>query len=184
MIPKEPVEEPEKAEPEAASPEPEAAQDIESLKKALAEEKARAERHLANWQRAQADFLNYKRHSEQERAETSRMANASLMLSLLPVMADLERALAAVPPEAEEQPWVEGMRLIERKLRAALESQGLTEIKALGEPFDPRLHEAVMRAKGKEGVVVQELQKGYKLNDQLLRPSKVAVGNGEEDNEG
>jgi molecular chaperone GrpE len=102
------------------------------------------------------------------------------MLSLLPVLDDLERALNSIPPKATKRPWVEGIRLIERKLRASLEAQGLTPIKALGEPFDPNFHEAVRQDKGKEGIVIEELQKGYKLYDRVLRPAMVVVGNGEE----
>ena len=79
--------------------------------------------------------------------------------------------------------WVDGIRLIERKLRASLEAQGLSQIKALGEPFDPRLHEATMHGKGKEGIVIEELQKGYMLHDRVIRPTMVVVGNGEEEKE-
>jgi molecular chaperone GrpE len=74
---------------------------------------------------------------------------------------------------------VHGVRLVERKLRTTLEAQGLSPIKAEGEDFDPNLHEAVMHVKGEDGKVVRELQKGYRLHDKILRPSKVAVGNGE-----
>jgi len=158
-------------------------EDIESLKKALAEEKARAEDYLASWQRAQADFINYKRRTEQEREEFGKFANAMLMLNLLPILDDLERALASVPSKLAKLSWVEGMRLIERKLWASLEAQGLSQIKAVGEPFDPNLHEAAMQGKGKEGIVVEELQKGYKLHDRVIRPAKVVVGNGEEKEE-
>ncbi len=155
-------------------------EDIESLKQALAEEKAKAESYLANWQRAQADFINYKRRREQEKEDVNKLANSILMLSLLPVLDDLERAFTSIPPHLDELTWVDGIRLIERKLRASLEAQGLTPIKALGEPFDPHLHEAAMHGKGKEGIVVQELQKGYKLYDRVIRPTMVVVGNGEE----
>ena len=74
---------------------------------------------------------------------------------------------------------MDGIRLIERKLRATFEAQGLSPIHALGETFDPNLHEAVMHSKGEDGKVIQEMQKGYKLHDKVIRPSKVAVGNGE-----
>jgi molecular chaperone GrpE len=77
--------------------------------------------------------------------------------------------------------WVEGIKLVERKLWANLEAQGLSPIKALGEPFDPNLHEAVRQDKGKEGIVIEEVQKGYKLNDRVIRPTMVVVGNGEEE---
>ena len=158
-------------------------EDIESLKKALAEEKEKAEGYLANWQRAQADFVNYKRRSEQEKEELGKFANAALMFSLLPILDDLERAFASIPPKLTKLSWADGVRLIERKLRASLEAQGLSQIKALGEPFDPNLHEAAMYTKGKEGIVIEELQKGYKLHDRVIRPAMVVVGNGEEKEE-
>ena len=156
-------------------------EDIEALKQALAEEKEKAEGYLANWQRAQADFINYKRRSEQEKEEIGKFANAMLMLNLLPVLDDLERAFTSIPPHLARLTWVDGIRLIERKLQASLEAQGLSPIKALGEPFDPKLHEAAMHAKGKEGIVIEELQKGYKLQDRVIRPAVVVVGNGEEE---
>jgi len=74
---------------------------------------------------------------------------------------------------------VDGIRLIGSKFRASLEAQGLAPIKAVGEPFDPNFHEAAMHGKGKEGMVVEELQKGYKLRDRVIRPPTVVVGNGE-----
>ncbi|HEX73870.1 MAG TPA: nucleotide exchange factor GrpE [Dehalococcoidia bacterium] len=156
------------------------AEDIEVLKQALAEEKAKVEANLAGWQRVQADFINYKRRSEQEKVEISKFANAALMFNLLPILDDMERALASVPPKLTEFTWVEGVSLIERKLKASLELQGLSQVKALGEPFDPKLHEAAMYTKGEEGIVIEELQKGYKLQDRVIRPSMVVVGNGEE----
>jgi len=156
-------------------------EDIEALKQALAEEKEKAEGYLANWQRAQADFINYKRRSEQEKEEISKFANTLLILNLLPVLDDLERAFTSIPPHLAKLTWVDGIRLIERKLQASLEAQGLSPIKALGELFDPNLHEAAMHTKGKEGIVIEELQKGYKLHDRVIRPTMVVVGNGEED---
>jgi molecular chaperone GrpE len=155
-------------------------EDVAALKKELAELKAKVETNLAGWQRAQADFINYKRRTEQEREETIKLANASLVLSLLPILDDFERAVTSCPQELSGLAWVEGIRLIERKLRASLEAQGLSPITALGEPFDPRLHEAVRQAPGKEGTVLEEVQKGYKFRDRVLRPSLVVVGNGEE----
>jgi len=165
--------------------EPEVAEveDIEALKQALAEEKKKAEANLANWQRAQADFINYKRRSEQEKEEIGKFANTMLMLNLLPIFDDLERAFTSIPPHIARLTWVDGIRLIERKLQASLEAQGLSQIKALGKPFDPKFHEAAMHGKGKEGIVIEELQKGYMLHDRVIRPTMVVVGNGEEEKE-
>ena len=158
-------------------------EDIEALKQALAEEKAKAEANLAGWQRAQADYTNYKRRTEQEKEEISQFANSILILNLLPVLDDWELALASIPEDQADLGWVEGIRLIERKLGAILEAQGLSPIKALGEPFDPTLHEAIRQDKGKAGIVIEELQKGYKLYDRVIRPTMVVVGNGEEEKE-
>jgi len=155
--------------------------DIETLKGALAEEKEKAETYLANWQRAEADFSNYKKRAEQERNELGNSANAALILSLLPVLDDLERAFGSLPPESADRTWVEGMTLIHRKLRSILEAQGLTEIEAVGEPFDPSLHEAVAHHEGEEGVVIGEVQRGYKLKDKVLRPTLAVVGKGEQE---
>jgi molecular chaperone GrpE len=143
----------------------------EELKKELTEAKATVQTNLAGWQRAQADFINYKRSSDQEREEIKNFSN-----SLIPVLDGLELAFTHVPNEIAEGGWLEGVRLIERKLKATLQAQGLTEIKALGEVFDPYIHEAIMSISGEEGVVVQEFQKGYKFRDQIIRPSKVSVG--------
>lgn len=179
MIPEESTEDlTNQVEPEVAEIE-----DVEALKQALAEAQKKAEANLANWQRVQADFINYKRRSEQEMAEVSKFANTTLMLSLLPILDDLDRAFASIPSRLAKLNWVEGVRLIERKLQAILEAQGLSQIKALGEPFDPNFHEAVRHAKGKEGIVVEELQKGYMLHHRVIRPTMVVVGNGEEDEE-
>jgi molecular chaperone GrpE len=184
MMPREPEEEQNReAETEAGEVEAEVAEieDMETLKQALAEAKATAEANLAGWQRAQADFVNYKKRSQQEREEIGKFANSMIMLSLLPVLDDLERAFISVPPRLAKLSWVDGIKLIERKLLASLEAQGLSQIKALGEPFDPNLHEAVRQDKGKEGIVIEEVQKGYKLDDRVIRPTMVVVGNGEED---
>ncbi len=152
---------------------------IEALKQALAKEKATAEDYLANWQRAQADFINYKRRNEQERDELNKFANANLILSILPVIDDLERALDSVPDEYAGLDWMEGIRLIQRNLKAILEAQGLKPLEAAGQPFDPNFHEAIRQDKGEEGIVVEVFQKGYLLNDRLLRPARVVVGTGE-----
>lgn len=153
-----------------------ALEDVEALKE-------KVENYLANWQRAQADFINYKRRAEQEKVEISKFANSILMLNLLPILDDLERAFVSIPPRLAELSWVDGVRLIERKLWATLEAQGLSPIKALGEPFDPKLHEAAIHGKGKEGIVIEELQRGYQLHDRVIRPAMVVVGNGEEEEE-
>jgi molecular chaperone GrpE len=153
-------------------------EDIETLQQALAEEKEKAEKYLSNWQRSQADFDNYKKRSEQEIGEVIELASSALISNLLPVMDDLDRALASVPAELDESNWTEGIKLIYNKFKTILETQGLTEIQARGEPFDTRLHEAIMQQEGEEGMVIEETQKGYKFRGRVIRPSLVIVGKG------
>jgi molecular chaperone GrpE len=157
----------------AAAPE-----DIEALKAQLEEEKKKAEGYLANWQRAAADFQNFKRRTEQERQEVALLANAALIINILPVLDDLERALRTVDAHLAGLTWVDGIRLIHRKLQAILEAAGVKEIKTEGQDFDPRYHEATMSAEGEEGKVVAEVQRGYMLGDRVLRPAMVIVGRG------
>lgn len=139
----------------------------------LAELRARASDFEDRWKRAVAEFQNYRRRTESERSELLRGATGSLLKEILPVLDDLERALANVPPEQAESKWVEGAQLVERKFRAIMERQGLVPIEAIGQPFDPSFHEAI----GGSGThVAQEFQRGYTLNGRTLRPSMVIVG--------
>lgn len=153
-----------------------AAHDTDALTAARRE----AEEFKSQWLRAMADYKNYKRRAEQERAELTRSAGAGLLLKLLPIVDDFERAEASVPNHIADDQWWGGTRLIGQKLRMFLESEGVTPIAAVGEDFDPNLHEAVMYedAPGQDGKVVAELQKGYRLHDRVLRPTMVKVGRG------
>ncbi len=153
-------------------------EDIDSLRKALEEEKLKAEKYLANWQRTEADLSNFKKRIEQERGEVAQFANMALILNLLPIVDDFERAFNTLPDKLEQLTWIDGIRLIWRKLWVSLEAQGISEIKAVGEKFDPAVHEAVRQEDGEEGEVLEELQKGYKLRDRLIRPALVVVGGG------
>jgi molecular chaperone GrpE len=151
---------------------------LESLRDQLRVARVDAEEQLRGWQRAQADYTNYRRRVEQEREDFVRYAEAGIIRDLLPVLDDLERALANLPAELRDVTWVEGVTLIERKLRSLLDQHGLTPIEALGKEFDPHEHEAVMRdgEPGEATVVTGELQRGYRLHDRVLRPTLVRVG--------
>jgi molecular chaperone GrpE len=149
------------------------------LQEALAAAKSQADEYLRLLQRTKADFVNYQRRSEQERSEQERYAAAGVLLQLLPVIDDLERATAAVPDHLAGEPWVQGILLIERKLKTTLEQVGLRPIEAVGQPFNPLQHEAVGQEPAppeQEGLVVAEVQRGYRLHDRLLRPARVRVG--------
>ena len=173
----------EEAQPQSNEEESEGQDRSEDLASVLEKEKERADRNLANWQRAQADLSNYKKRVDQEKQELARFANAALIGSMLTLVDDFERARATIPDSILGMTWVEGLFLIERKLASTLEAVGLSEIKALGEDFDPNLHEAVMHGDGPEGKIVEEFQKGFKLHDRVIRPAMVKVGQGEAEEE-
>jgi len=178
MTEHEAAEQPQPESDTAAGAAPQAGEAV-PLEQRVEEERAKAERYLANWQRAQADFINYKRRTEQERCDLTVVANAESTRKLLPVVDDLERAFRMLPAEAEEFAWAEGFRLIYKKMKDLLASQGLQEIETVGKPFDPRVHEAVGYEEGGEnGIIIREEQKGYRFCDRVLRPSLVVVGKG------
>ncbi|MCC6175500.1 MAG: nucleotide exchange factor GrpE [Chloroflexi bacterium] len=153
---------------------------IARLERELAEARERADRFHSNWQRSAADFQNWKRRTDQEKAELGRLAEAGLTSALLSVLDDFERGFTSLPPELRSFTWIEGMYLIGQKLFALLQARGLDPIEALGEDFDPHLHEAVLREEGSEGsddlVVVQDLQRGYRFHERVIRATMVKVG--------
>ena len=159
--------------PPGSGSEQDAAESSQAQIDALTE---RAERLLANWQRAQADLSNYRSQVERERSELAIVARASLAADLLAVLDDLERAMYVVSPELRSLTWVDGIWLILRKLEAILKAHGLEEVVAQDQPFDPLVHQAIAQVEGQEGVVVSVVQKGYTLQKRLIRPAMVTVG--------
>ena len=138
---------------------------------------AQVEELTNDLKRMAADFSNYRKRNDAERAEFAKFAKADLIARLLDVLDGYDRALSTVPEELKGQPWVEGMWLVERKLRTVLESEGLEPIDSLGEPFDPYLHQAVAHVESDkpEGTVIEEHQKAYRLHDRVIRPALVTV---------
>jgi molecular chaperone GrpE len=142
----------------------------------LEQERERAEQNYRNWQRAAADFANYKRRAEAEKLETSRFANAAMVINILPVFDDLDRAVTTVDAHLAGLNWVQGVVAIHRKFANLLQAMGVAEVEAVGTAFDPALHEAVARQPGEEGTVLHVVQKGYRLGDKVIRPAMVIVG--------
>jgi molecular chaperone GrpE len=149
----------------------------------LTELKERAGRADENWERllrTTADFENFKKRAAREKQEAIKFANEGLLQKLLPVLENLDMALAATQtarPEAG-QSLQAGVNMISQQLKGVLAEAGLEELDALGKPFDPNLHEALMQKETPdvpEGQVVQQLRKGYKFRDRLLRPAGVVV---------
>ena len=167
-----------------APAEAEEPQDVDGLRARLHEEQEKAQGYLASWQRAAADHQNFKRRVDQERSEVGRLASTSLVINLLPMMDDLERALRTVDSKLAGLTWIDGIRLIHRKFEAVLQNAGVSEIEADGQQFDPNVHEAISEAEGEEGRIVSVVQKGYKLGDRVIRPAMVVVGAGAKEDEG
>ena|SRR5947209_7434974 len=139
-------------------------------------EKARSAELLDSWQRARAEFLNYKRRVEQEKQRDAQMAGLMVIAKVLPVLDDFDLALSHVPKGAETESWLNGIALVAHKLRTVLESEGVQPIAAVGQTFDPALHEAVMVEDGGGDHVVAELRRGYTLHGNVIRPALVKVG--------
>jgi len=154
-------------------------QGAESLETLLAQEKEKAERYLANWQRTEADFRNYKAREDQEKKDLINWANSALITDILPVLDAFDRAFQASAPKGHGLSWLIGFKQIQKMLQDVLAKYGVTEVKCIGEVFDPSRHEAVAQQPGAEGVIVGEVRKGYVLKDKLIRAPQVVVGNGE-----
>ena len=154
--------------------------DPETLRALLEDERQKAQTYMQNWQRAAADYQNFKRRVEEERSENARFAQAALIINLLPIIDDFDRALETVDASLAGLTWVHGIELIRRKFHMLLDMSGVEEIAADGETFDPTVHEAVAQQPGEDHKVIAVVQKGYKLGDRVVRPAMVIVGNGEQ----
>jgi molecular chaperone GrpE len=152
--------------------------ELTALCQELEEQKSKAAEYLDGWQRARAEFANYKKRIEKEQQDMVKFANGAFIARLLPVMDDFERAFRTLPPELMGMTWLEGITLIQRKLQMLLEQEGVTVIETGGQMFDPALHQAVTHEESEEheeGQIIGEVQKGYKMGEKVLRPSLVRV---------
>ena len=154
------------------------ASEMEELRNQLVAAEQEAAENKQGWLRTAADFQNYKRRTEQDREAMFGLANDALLSKLLTIADDFDRAIEHMPPELADVGWVGGIVAIDRKLRLLLDSEGLTPIEAVGKPFDPHEHEAVKQESTTavpDGTVTQELQRGYRIRDRVLRPAMVVV---------
>jgi len=152
--------------------------ELTTLRQELEEQEAKAAEYLDGWQRARAEFANYKKRIEKEQEDIVKFANGVFIARLLPVIDDFERAFQTLPPNLMGMTWLEGIALIQRKLQMLLEQEGVTAIETEGQMFDPALHQAVTHEESEEheeGQIIGEVQKGYKMGDKVLRPSLVRV---------
>jgi len=151
---------------------------LELVQAALEASESKAAEYLDGWQRAQAEFTNYRKRQERERELMRFESVGRIIKRYLPIVDDLERALQNRPTEGEGAAWADGIELIYRKLMGILEAEGVTQIEAEGQEFDPNLHEAVMQTESDEhesGMIIEVLQNGYMLGDRVLRPAMVLV---------
>jgi len=149
-----------------------------TLEDLLATAQDEAARHLDNYLRAQAELANARKRFEKQRSLAYVNANADLVAKLLPVLDDYERALGTVPENISGDPWFAGIELVYRKLLGILENMNVVEIEAVGQPFDPHVHEALAQEPSDEvesGSVTRVMQKGYLIGDRVVRPSLVYV---------
>ena len=144
----------------------------------IEQERTRGEDYLTQLKYLQADFENYRKRVDREIRDIEDFSTSGLIKKLLPVLDDLELATASAEKNEDSKGLVEGVVMVQKNLMSILQSEGLKAIEAVGQPFDPELHEAVERVEGTEGkkdMVVGEIRKGYVLKEKVLRPSMVRV---------
>jgi molecular chaperone GrpE len=178
-VPVEAMESPENGEQPEGYEQPEGSEqlqaEIEALQKQLEEAQAKAAENLDGWQRAQAEFINYKNRVQRDRELDYASMKGEIIKKVLPILDDMERALANRPDGSS---WASGMELIARKFQNILEAEGLKRIEATGQPFDPNFHEAISSEPNEDvesGNVIEVVQNGYMLGERVIRPAMVRV---------
>ena len=158
-----------------------AVDEVAALRQELEGVKAKEAEYLDGWQRARAELSNARKRFQREQEQAFANARADVLGCLLPIVDDFERAFDTLPDNLSRLTWIEGVWLIQHKFRMLLEQEGVTQIDATGQEFDPFWHQAITHepsAEVPEGQIIAELQKGYKLGERVLRPSMVRVSSG------
>lgn len=156
----------------------EVSEDITELKKELDAIRLKSDEYLEGWQRARAEFANFRKRIDREREQSHQTAAGTIIRRYLEILDDLERALSNRPPEGEGAIWAGGIELIYRKFLKTLESEGVKRMEAEGEMFDPNMHEAISHEESPDhesGQIIEVVQPGYMLGDRVLRPALVRV---------
>ena len=157
---------------------PEEKLNLDQLKKKLEECQKLKDEYLAGWQRERADLLNYKKEEMERIGEIIKYADVGLILKILPILDNFEIAEKKSLENLKNDDNIKGLLQIKTQLQDFLKNQGVEEIKSVGERFDPNFHEVVEEVETKEkesGIIIEEIQKGYKIHGRLLRPAKVRV---------
>jgi molecular chaperone GrpE len=153
-------------------------EDVPVLLQELEETRAKADEYLDGWQRARAEFTNYKKRVEREQAQIYKTVTGNIIKQYLEITDDLERALSNKPQGSDGAEWANGVDLIYRKLLAILQNEGVERMDAQGQVFDPNLHEAITSEESdtyKSGEIIEVLQPGYMIGNRVLRPAMVRV---------
>jgi len=151
---------------------------IEELQKKLEECQQQKDEYLKGWQRAKADFLNYKKDEMERVKELLKYGNAGLILNFLPILDNFEKAEKETPKELQDNQYFKGILQIKNQIQNFLKNQGVKKIESIGKKFDLNLHEIVGEVEMKDrepGIIVEEVQKGYLIEDKLLRAAKVRI---------
>jgi molecular chaperone GrpE len=151
---------------------------IEKIKKSLEDAAAKIEELTEATKRSMADLQNYKKRVEEEKRTFMKFASANVFLEILPVFDSFERAVQHLPEDLGENDWVKGIQSIIKQFEQIMEKFKITKMQVVGEKFDHNLHEAVVQGPGEKDTVIEELEAGYLMEDQTLRPAKVKVGDG------
>jgi molecular chaperone GrpE len=148
------------------------------IKAALESSEEKASEYLDGWQRTQAEFANYKKRVHRDRELFNQEAVGKVVRNYLPILDDLERALKDRPKDGDSAAWANGIELISRKMVTLLENDGVVPIDAVGEMFDPNLHEAIAQVPGgdhESGQIIEVVQTGYRIGERILRPARVVI---------
>ncbi len=151
---------------------------LDLIKAAWDTSENKAAEYLDGWQRAKAEFINYKKRVNRDRDQYNKDAVGRVVKNYLPIVDDLERALKDKPNDGQSEAWANGIELIYRKLVTILENDGVVPIEADGAMFDPNLHEAVVQIDSPDhdsGQIVEVIQTGYMIGERILRPARVCI---------
>jgi len=152
--------------------------EVDAIREELEGAKKEASEKQDQYLRIMAEFENFKKRVQKESIESRKYANEELLKAMLPVIDNLERALEHGDNDAEDDPMVEGIRMVQKQFLETLTKFGVSQVEAMGEPFDPNFHEAMMQIATDDcppNTVVTEIAKGYLFNDRLIRPAMVGV---------
>lgn len=157
--------------------------EFELIRNKVTELEASVNEWKDKYMRSMADFDNYRRRSLEEKSDWIKRATEKLALSVCDVLDNFDRALMQLNEEQKEDKFVKGIIMIDQQLKSALEKEGVKRIEALGEEFDPNLHEAMAHIPSdyEEGKIAAIIQNGYTMNDKLIRPVRVAVSSGKQE---